>query len=332
MSDRERLVGYIPLFRSACVVVVGDLFLDQYIVGRAMRLSREAPIPVLEFERQQNVPGGAANPAQNVVALGGQARSVGVVGDDPAGRELAERLRSLGVATDGLVVEAGRPTTTKTRIVSEGSLRFPQQLARIDRLARTPVAGPALAALQAYLASAVSSCTALLLSDYQSGVVTPAVVAHCLALARRRHKLITVDSQGSLDKFRGCDIVKCNQGEAEAAVGFALHDRDEVDRAGALLLERLACRGLVITRGAAGMSVYEAGGAPLHIAAANVTQVYDVTGAGDTVIAVLTLALASGATLADAAALANDAAGLVVRKLGNATTTPEELAAAVGAG
>jgi rfaE bifunctional protein kinase chain/domain len=330
--DKGRLIGLLPRLRGRRIVVVGDVFLDEYVVGRATRLSREAPIPVLEFERRFYLPGGAANPSSNVVALGGVARQVGVVGHDEAGQQLLQKLREAGIDATGVVTDPSRPTTTKTRIVAQGSLRFPQQLARIDYLDRQLVGEDVERALIAHLETLVPQADAVLVSDYRTGVVSEAVVAAVLNVARRYERLASVDSQGNLHKFHAFDLVKCNHAEAQAVTGRTLSSEDDFQRVGEMLLEELGAQAVVITRGPEGMSLMGTGSLfqeYTHLPAANRSEVFDVTGAGDTVIAVLTLALAAGVDLLVAARLANYAAGLVVRKLGNATATPEELTWAI---
>jgi rfaE bifunctional protein kinase chain/domain len=327
--DRDRLIGLLPGLRERCIVVVGDVFLDEYVVGRATRLSREAPIPVLEFERRFYLPGGAANPSSNIVALGGVARQVGVIGNDEAGQQLLQKLREADIDATGVVTDPSRPTTTKTRIVAQGSLRFPQQLARIDHLDRRPVGEDVEGAIIAHLETLVPQADAVLISDYRTGVVSEAVVAAVLDVARRHDRLATVDSQGNLHKFHTFDLVKCNHAEAQAVTGRTLFTEDDFQRAGETLLEELGAQAVVITRGPEGMSLMGTIQEYAHLPAANRSEVFDVTGAGDTVIGVLTLALAAGVDLLAAARLANYAAGLVVRKLGNATATSEELAWAI---
>ena len=329
MASKDRLLSLVPQLAAKRVLVIGDVFLDEYITGRATRLSREAPIPVLEFAGRRYVPGGAANPSNNIVALGGIAYQVGVVGDDEAGRTLLAKLREAGIDTTAVVTDPSRPTTTKTRIVAQGSLRFPQQLARIDYLDRRPVAGEVEKAIVAHLEALVPQVDAVLVSNYRTGVVTDAVVATALRLARQHGRLATVDSQGNLHKFSGFDLVKCNQREAEAVLGRSLSSDDDFQEAQEQLLAGLEVQAILITRGPDGMSLLGRDVPYAYIPAANVSEVFDVTGAGDTVIAVATLALAAGLDLLSAAHLANYAAGLVVRKLGNATATPEELAWAI---
>lgn len=329
VPDRDRLAGWLPGLADRRVLVVGDVCLDEYIVGRAQRLSREAPVPVLEYQRRFIVPGAAANPALNVRSLGGLAAAVGVVGNDDEGRALVELLASSGLDTAGLVVDPSRTTTVKTRIMAEVSLRFPQQIARVDRQERRPLDRRIKRELLNRVAALVPTVDAVLISDYKSGVVDRALVQAICQVAQERRILVTVDSQGDVQKFRGATVVKCNREDAEAFLGRSLQTDEDVERAMSVLQRRLGTQAFIITRGRAGMSVAGGEGLCVHLPAANHSEVYDVTGAGDTVIAVLTMALAAGVPLVDAAHLANVAAGIVVRRLGNATATPEELARAI---
>ena len=326
---RQELLQLIPRLAGHHILVVGDLFLDEYVLGEATRLSREAPIPVLEFVRRFYVPGGAANPAHNICALGGRATVIGLVGRDSEGAQLLAELREAGIDPAGVVAEESRPTTTKTRILAQGSLRFPQQIARIDHVERRAMSGAVEAGLMAQVRLQVPQVDAVLVSDYQTGVASPAVVQAVLSNARSQGKLCTVDAQGSFEKYAGFHLLKGNRQEAEAAVGHTLTTEEDYHRAGRGLLERLDIDDIIITRGADGLALIQRSGEYHPLAAANRTEVFDVTGAGDTVIAVATLALVAGADPLVAARLANYAAGLVVRKLGNAVTTQDELAWAV---
>jgi len=323
-ADLE-LLELIPQLAGHHVLVVGDLFLDEYWVGRATRLSREAPIPVLEFVRRFYVPGGAANPAHNICALGGQATAVGLIGDDPAGEQLLAELRQVGIDPSGVVLDRARPTTTKIRVMAEGSLLFPQQVARIDRLDRSRPHGQVEADLVKQIQRQVAVVDAVLMSDYQTAVATPAVVEAVLAGARLHRIRCTVDAQGSFEKYAGFNLIKANRHEVETALGRRLCSDEDFRRAGEELLDRLGAQAAVITRGADGLSLVTREDGCRHLPAANRSEVFDVTGAGDTIIAVVTLAWAAGASLWQAAQLANQAAGLVVRKLGNAVTSQVEL-------
>ncbi len=326
-DDISRIVGKLAGQR---VLVVGDLFLDEYLVGRAVRLSREAPVPVLERTHSFALLGGACNPAHNVVALGSQAVMAGVVGQDPAGQRLREALQVAGIDSAGVVLDAARPTTTKMRLVAESALRTPQHLARIDTIERRPLEGPVEAALLARLEALAPGCDAILVSHYRSGVLTPAVVDRVRQLARQHGLLIAADAQADLSRFAGFDLVKCNRAEAEAELDQALDSPADFERALGRLLLLLGVEHLVVTRGSDGMSALQRGHFVNHSPAVPVGEVYDVVGAGDTVVAVLALALAAQMSLNTAAHLANAAAGLVVRKLGNAVVRPQELAEALG--
>jgi rfaE bifunctional protein kinase chain/domain len=326
---RQELLQLIPRLADHHILVVGDLFLDEYVVGEATRLSREAPIPVLEFVRCFYVPGGAANPAHNICALGGQATVIGLIGRDSDGAQLLAELRQVGIDPAGVVADESRPTTTKIRIMAQGSLRFPQQVARLDHLDRRALNSQVEADLVAQVQRWVPRADAVLVSDYQTGVASPAIVQAVLSAARAQEKLCAVDAQGSFEKYVGFHLLKANRQEAEAAVGRQLASEEDYHQAGAGLLDRLGAQAVIITRGAEGLALMGRDEGYHHLPAANRSEVFDVTGAGDTVIAVATLALAAGAGPLVAARLANYAAGLVVRKLGNAVTTADELAWAV---
>lgn len=321
------LAALVSQLAARRVMVVGDVILDEYIIGRANRLSREAPIPVLEFERRTYIPGGAANPAMNIAALGSAVVQVGVVGTDAEAETLRAILAEKGIDSAGLISDAERPTTTKTRVLAQMGLRFPQQVARIDRIARQPINGAVevqcLAALDRY----APTVQAILISDYLSGLLTPALVARVRALSNTHRLLCTADAQGELEKYRGFDLVKCNADELATALrtGRLSGDADYAQAAG-LAVEQLDLRGaMLVTRGAEGVTLAMRSGEVAHFAASQIEDVYDTVGAGDTVIAVVTLALLTGASYPLAAQLANAAAGIVVRRVGNYAPTPSEL-------
>ncbi len=326
---KQQLLSLIPRLAHHKVLVIGDLFLDEYVLGRATRLSREAPIPVLEFVRRFYVPGGAANPAHNICALGSQATVVGLIGQDEAGAQLLSELRRVGIDPAGVVVDDARPTTTKTRIVAEGSLRFPQQLARIDQLDRCTMLGEIEDRVISQVRKLMQDADAVLVSDYQTGVSSPAVVEATLTSAYAQDKLCIVDAQGAFYKYAGFDLIKGNRREIETALAHRLHDEPDYRRASERLLDELHAHAVIITRGAEGLSLIAREEGYFHFPAANRSEVFDVTGAGDTIVAVATLALVAGANFSSAARLANYAAGWVVRKLGNAVATPHELGWAV---
>lgn len=299
------------------ILVVGDLVLDEYVTGRMTRISREAPVPIVEVVHREDRAGSAASPAANVIALGSHAAIVGAIGCDPPGSHLEAKLRELGVDARGLIRLPELKTSTKTRILAEGytgGLHGSQQVMRLDEIASLPP--PAAAACVEQVASLASEFDALLLSDYRGGVVCEA----CIAVARASGRPVTVDSQGDLRRFRKVDLIKINQAEAQAAIGSS-----ELVAQGEALRQELEARILVITLGADGMLVFDGAAPPERVRALGVSQVFDVTGAGDTVIAVLTLGLIAGLTPRRSAELASAAASIVVRRLGVAVATPEEI-------
>lgn len=324
----DQLQALIPRFADLRLIVVGDLILDEYLIGRATRLSREAPVPVLEFEQRQLLPGGAANPAANLTGLGAQVTQIGVVGADGDAEQLRQVLQGRAIDDSALVVDATRPTTVKTRVMAQMGLRFPQQVARIDKLSRRPVAAEVERALIAMLEAHITDAHAILFSDYRNGMITAGLIAAARAAAHNG-TLLTADAQGEFDKYAGFDLVKCNADEARKVLGRDLRGDDAFATAAVELCDRLKLRRfMAITRGAEGITLGVAGanGASAHHLRASATsEVYDTVGAGDTTIALLTLATAAGADPQGAAVLANVAGGLVVRRVGNYCPTPDEL-------
>lgn len=327
MTDPAQLLELLGRIGERCVLVVGDLYLDRYVFGQPSRISREAPIMVLNEDRQEDRLGGGAAPALALARLGCEVAVVGVIGADAEGRRVRELLGAAGIDASGVVVDPTRPTTTKTRVVAEGFFLFPQQVVRVDRQERSPVPADVERALCGALTT--MPCDAVLLSDYRSGVVTEELVAAVREVQLVRGALATVDSQGELAKFSGLDLVKCNQAEAEAVLGHALGDRPSRERALSALRAELGCNCLVVTRGGAGASLAAVDGYD-EAPAFNRSEIYDVTGAGDTVVALMTAGLLAGGTPLEAALLAQAAAGVVVRKWGNAQATREEIAAELG--
>ncbi|MEP7198794.1 MAG: bifunctional ADP-heptose synthase [Chloroflexota bacterium] len=327
----ERLLAALARLVPHRILVVGDLALDEYLVGTATRLSREAPIPVLEYTHEFTVPGGAGNPAHNLGALGAHAIPIGVIGQDKSGERLLTKFRELRIDLSGIVTDPSRPTTTKTRIMAAGAMpTFPQQVARLDRIERRPLSDAMERALSERIAQCAEQADALIVSDYGSGLVTPNVIAACLRVAKARHLLLTVDSQGDLLRFGDFDLVRANRQETEATLGRALSTEDDFKAACDELLQRLNARVVVITRADEGLSIATRDGTYAHVPAVNRSEVFDVTGAGDTVIAVLTLALACGVDPFDAAQLAAVAAGIVVKHIGVAVATIDELRKVIG--
>jgi D-glycero-beta-D-manno-heptose-7-phosphate kinase len=324
------LAALVPKLSGHRVLVVGDVILDEYLTGWANRLSREAPIPVLEFERREYIPGGAANPAANIAALGSRAIQVGVVGADPDAATLHETLQARGIDAAGLVRDPSRPTTKKTRIMAHMGLRFPQQVARIDYIARHPVNGEIEAQVLACLNSLAADVNAIMVSDYLSGLLTNPIVDTIQHISQERGILATADAQGELGKYKGFGLVKCNAAEAMKFIGRDLRTDADFAQAGLRMIDALDLRGgTLITRGPEGVTLAQRDGITARVPAVRVEDVYDTVGAGDTALAVTTLALVAGASYEEAATLANFAAGIVVRKVGNYAPNPDELLAAI---
>lgn len=321
-----RTRSLLKAMRGRRVLVLGDVMLDQFLWGRVARLSPEAPVPVVEIASETFHLGGAANVAANVRALGGEAVVAGVVGDDDPGGRLRAALAEAGIEDALSVAGGGRPTTVKTRIIAHH-----QQVVRADREMSDAVTGALERALLERVRAALPSCRALILSDYHKGVITAAVVRSVVALARRRGVPVLVDPKvAHFGFYRRVSLVTPNQLEAEQATGVRIRGEADVRLAGERILRRLRCDAALITRGEQGMSLFEPGRKPLHIPTA-AREVFDVTGAGDTVIATMGLARCARASLAVAARLANLAAGVVVAKVGTATAAPEEVVAAAEA-
>lgn len=321
------LKHWIPKLAGQRILVIGDLILDEYLIGNTTRLSREAPIPVLEFESRQLIPGGAANPAANIVALGSAAIQIGIVGSDTNATNLRDVLQAKGIETNTLITDPSRPTTVKTRIMAHMGLRFPQQVARLDTLSRAPISPTIEQNVQTAIAEQINRVNAILLSDYHTGLLTPSLVNSIDELVAGSNILLTADAQGKLEKYHAFGVVKCNADEARDYLRQPLNSNEDFARAAHDLCQSLQLTvGMVITRGGDGATVCTAAGEVTHCPAPAVTDVYDTVGAGDTTIAVLTLAVSAGATLSEATSLANYSSGLVVRRVGNYTPSPDELA------
>ncbi len=323
------LADLVPRLAGRRILVVGDVSLDEYLFGRATRLSREAPVPVLELIRREIILGGAANPARNIVALGSMAAQVSIVGSDPEGQQLRDLLCHAGIDARGLVVSPSRPTTLKTRILAEESPRLPQQVARLDRLERTALSAVEEDRVIAALREQIPTVAAVICSDYQLGLMTPAVIGATRDLCRAHGVLFTVDAQGNSHAYHSADLFRCNNQEAAAALGTRLEREEDFVDGLAKLRDTLSARLVIVTRGPQGLSIIGQGLGYRHLPAVHVSEVYDTIGAGDTFIAVTTLGLAAGLDPVAAAQIANTASALVVRRLGNAVVSLEELAAAL---
>jgi D-beta-D-heptose 7-phosphate kinase/D-beta-D-heptose 1-phosphate adenosyltransferase len=342
--DSRRITKWAKALRGRRIAVVGDFMLDRYMWGSARRISPEAPVPVVDFENESEVLGGAGNVAANLAALGATVFPFGVIGDDEAGRGIRTCLDAVGIATKGVVADKSRITTTKTRVVARH-----HQIVRIDRERRAPLRRALEDSLVRRIKLALGRLDALVISDYDKGVVSDSLADRVLTECHRRGIPALVNPKTSrLYAYRGATLIVCNAKQAGFFVMRSLEDADSIDQAGQALLSHFGCSAVVITRGPEGLNVFEDTAkdsfhvpavsreisyARLGQAATDRTehgrQVFDVTGAGDTVLSVLALAVAGRIPVRDAAVLANAGAGVVVGKLGTSTITPDELFSAL---
>ena len=327
-----RLHALIDGFSGKRLLVIGDMVADEYLIGNPTRIAREAPILILELSEERIVPGGATNVAVNARTLSSDVFLAGVVGEDVPGQSLRRAISELGMHQEGLVTDPARPTSTKTRILAGSSQIVQQHIVRIDRVDTSEVGEPSKGRILDYIRQVLPSIDAVIMSDYENGMISPDIINVCIPMARALHKIVVVDSHGSLSRFQGVTALTPNQPEAELSLGMTIRSAADLDEAGRRLLEGSHAQGVLITRGAEGMSLFEAGKAPLHLPVHRLdhaSEIVDTNGAGDTVAATFTLALTTGASMAEAAYIANAAAALVVRRLGCASNTPEELMSAI---
>ena len=318
--DKKALLKYLGRFSETSLLIIGDLMLDHFIWGKVSRISPEAPVPVVDISHESMMLGGAANVLNNIVSLGGKAAICGVIGRDEMGQRLVHELRLKGVETGGVIVEESRPTTIKTRVVAHS-----QQVVRFDRENKGDIEGSTEKLILDYARNKDHAISGIVISDYAKGVVTKRLVSGLVKVARERGIPLAVDPKVShFDFYKGVTIVTPNNLEASQAAGMDISDEGSLHAAGRKLLDRLKGDAVLITRGEHGMSLFERGKDPVHIPTV-AKEVYDVTGAGDTVIAVFMLALAAGAGMREAAVIANHAAGIVVAEVGTATVKPEQL-------
>ena len=321
---QQALRAIIAKFPKASVLVVGDLILDHYIWGKVSRISPEAPVPVVHVNSESLKLGGAANVYNNIVALGGQADICGIIGQDEGGRQLLKELGTTRQGRGGVVIDPDRPTTRKTRVLAHN-----QQIVRYDVEGRTDIKPQYQQRILRYVESRLREIDCLVVSDYAKGVVTASLMSELTRLASTRKIPIIVDPKVEhFSYYKGVTVVTPNHLEATQAAGVHGDDDATISRAGTVLRQRLGCDCVLITRGEKGMSLYEAHDAHWHIPTV-ARQVYDVTGAGDTAIGTLALAMAAGASIREGAILANHAAGIVVGMVGTATATAEQLSEAL---
>lgn len=324
--NKKRAFEIIANFRRSKVLVVGDMMVDHFIWGKVSRISPEAPVPVVEVHSDNLLLGGCANVLNNIYSLGGNVYGSGVVGADEMGKRLLDEFHKRNISTEGIVVESNRPTTMKTRIIAHS-----QQVVRFDRESRQHVQPKSIERMIEYIKMVRTDVGAIVISDYNKGVITKALLDGIRGLIVDRGIVVCVDpKQSDFSLYRGFDVITPNHYEAGQALGIEDIKKNKIEKGNGIrevvraLLAQFHLKAMLITRGEEGMSLFEENGKVIHIPA-KAREVFDVTGAGDTVIGVFALSLAAGATFREAAILANHAAGVVVGKVGTATVSEEEL-------
>ena len=311
-------------FKKKKILIIGDLILDRYIWGRVNRISPEAPVPVVEVTDENFLLGGATNVANNIVALEGHATIVGVAGNDKAGGIMMKMLEERGIQCGGVFWGSARPTTVKTRIIAHN-----QQVVRFDRENKDKVDGKVLNGLLEYIRSAIPNHDAVIISDYKKGVVSSKLVAEVLKCSRPGNIFVSVDPKiGHFHYYKNVSLITPNVMEASIASGLEIKDEKSLVNAGKALCKKISCDAILITRGEYGMSLFEKDKV-VHIPTV-AKNVYDVTGAGDTVIATFTIAYAAGASMKEAAVISNHAAGIVVGEVGTAVAKIDQLRKSLG--
>jgi D-beta-D-heptose 7-phosphate kinase/D-beta-D-heptose 1-phosphate adenosyltransferase len=321
--DKNRALEIIANFSEAAVLVVGDIMLDHFIWGKVARISPEAPVPVVDVQAENIMLGGSANVLNNIHAIGGRVLGAGVVGADDMGERLCQEFLARQIEIRGVIVEKERPTTLKTRVVAHG-----QQIVRFDRESRSPVAKDSIKRIIAYVKSRCDQIGAIVVSDYNKGLITQDLLDGIRKVVFGRKLVVCVDpKRDDFSFYRGFDVITPNHHEAGRALGIEISNEADLCRTGATLVERFDFKAVLITKGEEGISLFEKGSTLIHTPfPTEAREVFDVTGAGDTVIGVFALAMAAGASFKEAAVLANHAAGIVVGKIGTATVSREELA------
>lgn len=318
----DKLKRIIPRFSDVKILVIGDLILDEFVWGEVSRISPEAPVPVVWVKRESFMPGGAANVANNIATLGARVYIAGIVGNDERAGILREGLTEKGINVDGIIADESRPTTLKTRVVAHH-----QQVVRIDRENIDSISAGVLDKLVVYVKDAIDEMDAIIIEDYGKGVISAKLLKEILTIARSKKKIITVDpKEEHFSYYKGVTAITPNHHEAAQAAGMKAKDSGSILKIGRKLLGKLNCEGVLITLGENGMQLFQKTGGVTHIPTV-AQEVFDVSGAGDTVISVFTLALALKADMKDAAYISNIAAGIVVGKVGIAVITQKELLA-----
>ena len=320
----EKLNARLVAMQGKRIAVLGDFMLDRYLWGSVTRISPEAPVPVVDIDNETEHLGGAANVANNIAALGALPLPIGVIGNDGSGQRLSELIKNAGFPNEGIVVDTDRPTTIKTRVIAHD-----QHVVRTDRESRHDLAPAMQEKLLHHLEKILPALDAILLEDYNKGVISQPFLSRVIALAKSHRCIITVDPKfNHFFEYQNVTVFKPNRQETEEVIGMKLATATDLERAGEILLQRLQCEHVLITLGERGMALFSQNGAH-HVIPTRARRVHDVSGAGDTVIATLTVALASGADILEAAHIANYAAGVVVGEVGAVPIDKQKLVEAI---
>lgn len=328
--NKEFLLQRIEKFPQQKILIVGDIIADEYIYGKISRVNREAPVLILQYVGSQILPGGGANSANNIASLGAKAIPIGIIGQDEVGEKLLQSMKERSIDISHIIRDTRYTTPTKTRFLAGGTHSVKQQVLRIDRYHGIPQDQSFRDRITRRVIEKIPEVDGILISDYGLGLVEPSLYQAVREEAMKRNIILTVDSRYNLLQFTGATAVTPNEPEVEEALNIKLNDQqEELVKAGDVLLQKLAAKAVLITRGSNGMVLFEPDREPIFISIYGSDEIADVTGAGDTVISIFTLALTAGANYSNAARLSNYAGGLVVMKRGTAIVTPQELINAI---
>ncbi len=324
---KPELIDFVKAFKEKRILIIGDMIADIYLKGDISRISREAPVLVIIESEEKTVAGGAANVVNNVATLGGKAFAVGVLGDDKGAENLKHILENNGVDTNGMLCDKKRKTITKTRVIAGGRATVSQQVVRIDRECNEPISKEYEQEILSYIQEIMPKMQGVVMSDYGSGTITPTIRDFILKLSKKYNIPSIVDSRYAIYDFVGTDYVKQNDAELSSAVGYTIDNENKLYQAAQEFIVKMQAKGILVTRGEKGMTLFESNGDVHNIPVSDKSEVFDVSGAGDTCVATFITALTTGAMPCQAAEISNFASGIAVRKMGTATVSDKELIA-----
>ena len=324
---KPELIDFVKAFKEKRILIIGDMIADIYLKGDISRISREAPVLVIIESEEKTVAGGAANVVNNVATLGGKAFAVGVLGDDKGAENLKHILENNGVDTNGMLCDKKRKTITKTRVIAGGRATVSQQVVRIDRECNEPISKEYEQEILSYIQEIMPKMQGVVMSDYGSGTITPTIRDFILKLSKKYNIPSIVDSRYAIYDFVGTDYVKQNDAELSSAVGYTIDNENKLYQAAQEFIVKMQSKGILVTRGEKGMTLFESNGDVHNIPVSDKSEVFDVSGAGDTCVATFITALTTGAMPCQAAEISNFASGIAVRKMGTATVSDKELIA-----